>query len=528
MTLTRTNPTTSSCAHGCYPLLMEKKRHAVSPPDHPPPPKQFRPNESTVASSSQPNDTADSLVSFQRAQLAAKIAEQNKEIAWLREKVEELQKLVAVLDAAPRAALYHMGAVREDLTLTIARMGLSQTVDMSQSPIAAVMLNAEEVTNQSLGEMPEAIKKLTAQIALTIEAKERPNLPKDPLKEANDELHKRLRQVSDQLERFAEREKQTLVSSTTAKDEYDDLRAESSMQRRRIVSLEQKVQEKQQSIDAQKMEEVRREEESMPTTKTENGKEPNESTVHSSTHNDEAYAALKELAERRLQELREAHEEFKKTAAETETLRADIARRDASVVPINSILNSALYQTMEANLQQLYLKQNTWTKERDNLNKELEAQRKDSQEQIEAANSALEKITDEFKKQLEDLRRVADAAKMEKDKVDMKYDARHTEHATAASVIEAANKRASVSNTIREKLEKENQNFLKELQTLREQMRELEVQVKEKGTVSFCFTFVCLSSVRDDSKSQNPFHQLVGDSERKSSVFRTLRITTVP
>ena len=504
MTPSSTNPANSPAFSHTLSFTMEKKRPAGTAPDAQPPAKQLRANDST-ASSSHPENDLDSLVTLQRAQLAAKIAAQNREISWLRDKVDELKKLVAVLDAAPRAALYHMGAVREDLTLTVARMGLAHTVDVSHSPVAAVMLNAEEITNQSLMEMPIAIKKLTAQIAATFESQNKPPATTETLQKANDDLHLRVRQVSDQLERYAEREKESLVSSTTAKDEYDDLKQESSLQRRRIVSLEQQLLEKQRIIDAQKMSVDGRDDDSAQVSKAENGKRPKESTAHSSTHTDEAYAALKNLSERRLEELQQAHEEHKKLATEAETLRTELAKRDATVVPLTSILSSALYQTMEANLQQLYVKENSWKQEQERLTLELEEQRKDSQEQLESANTALEKVTEDFKKQLDELRRVADVAKTEKDKVDMKSDARHTEHATAASVIEAANKRAEVSNTMRGKLSNENEQLNKEVKTLREQLSDIETQLKDKGTVSYlplsflrCCTF---HDIRIDSRS---------------------------
>lgn len=107
----------------------------------------------------------DPLVKYQRAQLAARITEQNRDILWLREKVNELQKLVAVLGEAPRAALYHMSAVLEDLTLTISRLGLAPEIDDAcQCPLSVTFLEAEIVTNDSLAEIPAALKKRTSQI----------------------------------------------------------------------------------------------------------------------------------------------------------------------------------------------------------------------------------------------------------------------------------------------------------------------------------------------------------------------------
>lgn len=454
----------------------------------------------------------DPLVKYQRAQLAARITEQNRDILWLRDKVNELQKLVAVLDAAPRAALYHMCAVREDLTLTLARLGLAPDIeDASKCPIAATLLDAEIVTNDSLAEMPAALKKLTAQIVLAMEKNDTATTVDLEAKTANDELHRRLRDVSDQLERYAERDKQSLVSSTTFRDEYDDLREEASLQRRKIVSLKRNL--KKVSETLVKSEDERARDDGKVSIKTENGlsKPFSESPNHTgATENGASVASesLKELAENRLQELHELHAENKKLISESESLHAEIARRESNVVPIKTILNTALYQTMEATLQQLYLKEKTWQAERDAQKDEFEAERKDAAEKLEQANAAAEKTCEDLRRQLDEMRRIADAAKVEKDKVVMTYEARKMEAGNAAAVIAAAEKRANVSDDMREKLHKSNQALTKEVDSLRTHGREMENQLKDSRMVSFSlifpptlslFTFGMKSSVLTDT-----------------------------
>lgn len=450
----------------------------------------------------------DSLVRYQRAQLAARITEQTRDILWLRDKVNELQKLVAVLDAAPRAALYHMCAVREDLTLTLARLGLApDTDDAFNCPIAATLLDAEIVTNDSLAEMPAALKKLTAQIILAMEKNEHV-VPCDPVdKIAHDELHRRIREVSDQLERYAERDKQSLVSSTTFRDEYDDLREEASIQRRKIVSLEEKLKEQHEKLAI------------IPRTEEEHGRDDAKSSVkgeigpkrsmdslgHPGTAQNGPSAvgdSLKELAGKRLQELYQAHDENKRLISDIEGLRAEVARRDSNVVPIKTIINSALYQTMEATLQQLYLKEKNWQVERDARNEEFEAERKDAAERLEQANTASEKKIEDLHRQLDEMRRIADAAKVEKDKVVMTYEARKMETGNAAAILAAAEKRADTCDEMRGKLMKENKLLSTELESLRKYVGDLETQMKDSSTVCFSFSFFALSLRRYDEFRQ--------------------------
>ncbi|CAN8073015.1 unnamed protein product [Agarophyton chilense] len=480
---------------------MDKKRRAISEPHSTvPPSKHFRTDSTIVAKADSNHDDAhpDAIVTFQRAQLAAKIIEQQRDLLWLREKVEELQKLVAVLDAAPRAALYHMCAVREDLTLTLARLGLTNELDPAQCPIAAVMLNAEIVTNESLGEMPAAIKKLTAQIILAIEHSSVASTANSNPTESNAELHRRLREVSDQLERYAERDKQSLVSSTTFRDEYDDLRSEFSLQRRRIVALELQLKEKQAALSSHKLDDSKSGDETIAHSRIDinSTDAPNTSnSIPASASESKALEAAKTLSENRLEELIQLQQENKRLISENEALRADISKRDAGIVPMKTILNTGLYQTMEATLQQLYLKERTWQVEKESQNEKQEAERKQAQEDLAEAKANADKTTEDLRRQMGELRRIADAAKVEKDKVVMTYEARKMEAGAAAAVITAAQKRTKVSEEMRHKLEKANKELLIDMKTLRARVSEYEARITENSSGD---TRELLSKLRKD------------------------------
>lgn len=484
---------------------MDNKKRPAPTSEHPsnPPFKHPRPSDQPPAPSSQapeqqpssppPDDISDPIIHFQRAQLAAKIAELNRDLVIQRDKIAELQKLVAVLDAAPRAALYHMQAVREDLTLTLARLGWAGDVDPAKCPIAATLLDAEVVTNESLGEIPAALKNLTAQIIGAIEGTA--SLDRGAVL---DELHRRVRDVSDQCERYAERDKKNLVESTTLKDEYDDLRHEVAQQRTKMVKLELQLRQKQDDLAAlaNASQDGVKVEESQAAAKTENSTreaDPASSQAGGGALNGEMkeadeLEAVRELGNKRLEELKGMHNENKRLISEVEAFRAEISRRDANVIPIKTILGTALYQTMEATLQQLYLKEKNWQAEMEKQNEDREAERKEAEEKLEEVKTTADKNIEDLRRQVDELRRIADAAKVEKDKVVMTYEARKMEAGNAHAVTVAAEQRAKVSEDMRKRLTKSNSDLTKEVEKLRTQMSELESQLKDNVRVSYCYS----------------------------------------
>ncbi|KAI0561780.1 Histone ubiquitination protein [Gracilaria domingensis] len=361
-----------------------------------------------------------------------------------------------------------MCAVREDLTLTRARLGLTHELDPAHCRITAVMLNAEVVTNESLGEMPVAIKKLTAQIILAIGHSSAASTTNLDDSELIAELYRRLREVYDQLERYAERDKQNLVFSTTFRNEYDDLRAESSLQRRRIVALDLKFKAKQAALSS---------------TEVHDSKSPNTSSSAPVVASDsKALEAATAVSDKRLEELIQLQQEKKRLISENEALRADVSKRDASIVPIKTILNTGLYQTMEANLRQLYLNGRSWKMEKEAQNEQQEKERKHAQEQLAEAKASAEKTIEDLRRQMDELRRIANAAKVEKDKVVMKYEARKMEAGAAAAVMKTAEKQTNVCQEMRDKLEKANKGLLGDVNSLRARVEEYESKETENAS----------------------------------------------
>lgn len=478
---------------------MDKKRpastseHGAQPPTKHPrtesPAQQRSDPPPSVSTPTSDHDEGDGpVVVFQRAQLTAKITDLNRQLSGQRKNVAELQKYVALLDAAPKAALYHMQGVREDLTLTLARLGWSADVDPKHCPIAATLLDADVVTNDSLGEIPNSLKSLTAQIIGALEAKAGAVSRDDALAE----LHRRFREVSDQCERYSERDKKNLVESSTLRDEYDDLKHEFAQQRTKIAKLDLALREKHEQMTTliAKHNEERAEEE-RAAKKLDNGSrdatDPNGNKKDPSANGDVSMAEVllaKEIDEKRLEELNAAHEDRKRLIAENESLRSEIAKRDAGVIPIKTILNSALYQTMEANLQQLYLKERTWQVEKEKLAEDREAERNDAEERLSAAQAANQKIIEDLKKNVDEYRRTADAAKIEKDKVVMTYEARKMEAGNAHAVTTALQNRMKISEEMRKKLSTSNENLQREVDKFRERVNALESQLKSGTVVS--------------------------------------------
>ncbi len=467
-----------------------------------PPAKVLRTNPSespsaiAVNRNDNPNNTPDDIQVFQRAQLAALVEDQRRDIKWLNGKLEELQQLVAVLDAAPRAALYHMAAVREDLTLTLSTLGLNGELSPQSAPLAATLLNHEVVTNESLGEVPAALKALSAQIVLALEKQhETPDVSVKAARDTNAELHSRLRDISDQLERYAERDKQSLVSSTTIRDELDDCRAENAMRRNRIAALELALRSKERNMAEENGLRANNDQaESRPNTVMGGAQAANANATSQGARKDlgsepgsdmkkqdweVAAAEARELSNKRLEELEQIHDEQKGYLSKIRGLEAEISKRDVGVVPIKAILDSALYQTMEATLQQLYLKERKWQDEREAQTEEREEERKHAEERLVDVKQAADRLIDDYKRQIEDLRRCADVAKAEKDKVVMTYEARKMEAGSVATVKAATEKRLSLSDDMRSKLSFNNTSLQKELDACKNRLSECQRQLSE-------------------------------------------------
>lgn len=515
-----------------------------------PPSKQARTPQSTSSNKEEDGDDENTtLRAFQRAQLAAKVADQERELAWARSKIEELQCVVTALDAAPMSASYYMAACVEELSQALSHSGMPaeefERDPEITAPVAATLLDAEVITNESLGEQPRTLKRLTTHVVVALQRQRERRARKDagedventdgdggggggggggeggdtdlPVsKEANEDLRARLRVVSDQLERYADRDKQNMVAATTLRDELDDCKALLDGRRRRIVALEVLLRQLRSqplgdgiadmalsaatgidpSGDAPLANGNAGTGQSARGVPLENGGDEHRpagdgsglsaggivltgpgadaATVAAGGKHGNEVATLHRLAQDRLVELNKMVEEKKEIISQLHAMSTELAQRQNGVIPIKDILNSALYQTMEATLQQLYLKERSWETERATEAEERLEERKDAEARLQQASTEAEKEAEELRKQVEDLRRVAESAKAEKDKWIMTYEARRTEANGAASQIEAADSRAAISEKLREKLRASNKSLIEENNKMRERLQQAE------------------------------------------------------
>lgn len=426
---------------------------------------------------------------LQRAQLASLVDDQRAHIKWLNEEVAKLQHLLSYLDAAPRAALYHMAAVREDLTLTLAQLGLAGSLVPTDCPIAATLLDEEVITNNALSEEPAALKALTAQIILALQMEHKTiDTEGKAARDSVADVHNRYRKVSDQLERYAEREKNMVVTSTGLADELQDCRNENAMRRNRIVNLERALRAKEESCLENGISDERQAaggdgilctpEKGSPSGTGNHSKTARNFSVlnGSSGHPDlvEAEKTAREQSLKRLEELEQTHQEKKQLISQVEALRLEIAKRDVGVIPHSLVLKTSLYQTMESTLQQLYLKERKWQNERNAINEDRTEENKLAEQRLTDAKQLAERMIEDYKRQVSDLQKIADAAKAEKDKAVLSYEARKMESGTIVSVMSAAEKKIAVCEEMRNKLIVTNKALEKEIETVHERLTECE------------------------------------------------------
>lgn len=500
---------------------------------------------------------------FKRAQLAGKIADQQRELERARAKIDELHYSVSVLSAAPTSASYYMASCIEELGIALEHAGFvpegggedesspsglnsvpASCRNLDAAPVAAALLDADLVTNSSLREKPNLLRKMVARVILAFENKidgfqgrrgVDPSLPPTGDGEQNDrlnsELRRRLRVVSDQLERYADREQQNTVAIATLRDELDDLRALLDIRRRKIVALELLVRQLQgQGPDIaitsaaaaaagadddsawqnhaslangiapgdEPTSSLQHDESgavkiaTTPGASSEHGLQPEfsdradlSSSVPMKGSPEELQAALirtRRLADQRLEELTAMHEMKKDLSSQVNSLITEATRRNEGIIPTKNVIASSAYQAMEANLQQLYLKERTWESERSAASQEREEEKRDLTEQLEHIKSKSHEEIEELKRQIEELRRTAESAKAEKDKWAMTYEARKIEANGAASLVEAAERRANGSEQMRNTLKASYQSLQKEADDLRKRVTESELRVIRDST----------------------------------------------
>lgn len=523
---------------------------------------------------------------YQRAQLAAKVLEQARDLEKSREKIEEMQSVVAALDAAPEQAAYFMAACIEDIKLQLESAGVDLSaqvgeggVDVSAAPLAACLLESE-ISAVTLSDQPQMLRHLTALFVVALEnaragsrERERTENPDaaggaDSKSQAEQELHARLRAVSDQLERYAAREKEQAIATGTLKDELDDLRSLLDIRRRKVVSLEIEIrglrnEPLETGVAAVAASAADRGDGALVNgTGPGRGERSDDVPVGADVHGDadgwngsvapnaeqmggaarpveasgvagpipsdvEAkFVGASKLAAERLEELQAMLEEKKVLAAEVHRLSLDLAQREKGTIPPKDVQASVVYQTMEANLQQLVVSVESLEGERDVAVEERLQERKDAEDRLAAARAESEKEAEEIGKLVDDLRRVAESAKAEKDKWVMTYEARKMEANAAAALVEASDRRANVSESIRDKLKAANESLRREVEDARKRITESELRVVAEGAsdqLVCSFFSYCPEGNESDELRCSDTHELLRFLRRTRLIWQQIR-----
>mmetsp|Transcript_2196 Transcript_2196/g.6534 ORF Transcript_2196/g.6534 Transcript_2196/m.6534 type:complete len:751 (-) Transcript_2196:132-2384(-) len=352
---------------------------------------------------------------YQRRQLSAKTKEQAAELAKLRSKVEALEGRISEMESDMSSAVTQLTSVQEDLTLTLARVGAGgEDVDADEttSAVAQAILQGDGTSgmhSEILAAKSDATRRLLAQVVELMEerAEELGQGGDKSLQKANDELHARLRRANDTMSTMSAGESKLHSALSSLEEDLQDSAAELTMRRNQVAAFKHRLSSTRSS--SKKQEQTKAESESRAKTSSE------------STQND---AEVQELREKLAQLNTGLETELKRRMELAENLEKANQVRDTPSV--KEVLNSALFQTMEANIQQLVLKERQWKQEREELVTGRDALLTQMKETLASEKDSRQRRIDLLEKQLAETTKAAEQAKAARDKFSLQYESRRT------------------------------------------------------------------------------------------------------
>lgn len=452
---------------------------------------------------------------FQRSQLAAKIGEQARELAWARGKIGEMEAVVTELDSAPMHAGYSLAAANEDMTVCLGQVG-----GTSEPAVVASTVLETDVSLAALESEAEKLRRLTKAVVQVVRAKlEIPaGVGEDSASVSGDgdasesvkDLHDRLRVAGDQLERYEARGREATLATDNLRDEMDDIRMLVDIRRRKIVRLELALREGRESLEESIRgavanavgREVGRENggatgpgqgaDNVVDQGGEDGRRRSSAVMcdkksgevdvgvgrSNSSGEDPAgqIPQLEKLAAQRLEELEAMQKEKIEVHLELSILQREVESRKAGILSEADVASCPIFKALEVELLQVSKMKITLEEDEKVMAEERAKERADAYSKHESVKVEAERSADESRKLVDDLRRVAESAKAEKDRWVMTYEARKMEANAAAGLVDACEKRAFVCEGMREKLKKTNVEMSEEVEDLRRRVREAELR----------------------------------------------------
>lgn len=479
---------------------------------------------------------------FQRSQLAAKVGEQARELTWARGKIGEMEAVVTELDSAPMHAGYSLAAANEDMTICLGQVG-----GATEPAVVASTVLETDVSLAALESEAEKLRRLTKAVLQVVRAKLGipPGVGEDSASvsgggdasESVKDLHDRLRVAGDQLEMYEARGREATLATDNLRDEMDDIRMLVDIRRRKIVRLELALREGRESPEESIRgavanavgREVGRENGGAtgPGQGADNvvdqgggdgrrrssagrcdGKsgEADVGVCRSNSSGEDLAGripSLEKLAAQRLEELEAMQKEKIEVHLELNILQRELESRKAGILSEADVASCAIFKALEVELLQVSKMKVALEEEEKVMAEERAKERADAHSKLESVKLEAEMSADESRKLVDDLRRVAESAKAEKDKWVMTYEARKMEANAAAGLVDACEKRAFVCEGMREKLKKTNVEMTEEVKDLRRRVREAELRaiggVEELVSFTaffFVFVFVFVNGER--------------------------------
>lgn len=492
---------------------MENKRSAEELSEGEPPPKQQRITQECFCAQPGPDFPEPSdldmlqrgkVAVFQRAQLWSKIIDLSNNLRDLARENAQLHEYIATLNHVPRAAVYFLTEVHEDLSLTLKRAGIKPPDNIAESPVSAAILDPEVSAVELFEKMDAPLKPIKTLLAQIVHALEQHASTPDSklIEEATSELHARIRKTSGSLERFSEREEQFRESLNAIQSELEDAKQNMERMRRHIVSLnhaaseakkahEDEAKEAEKEAVANGPEGIKRE--SVPEDKGDSKTELKVKMEQESKPDPEMHAEverLQKLASERLEEIKVHVEEKKKLQTECEQMREEAEIREGGVLEVKEVLGSALYQTMEVTLEQLVIKEREWEKEREQLKESMREKQKSHDADIQELKDDYEERLKNTTRELEEMRGEKEKAKKEKDKWSMTYEARKLEQ-SKGRVVAACEARAELAEKLQKQVEERNKKLSDRISDLEKRLSAAENLVNSNSKVCCNFDSIC-------------------------------------
>lgn len=427
------------------------------------------------------------MLLFQRSQLAAKVADQSQAIARLEARTASLTADLPGLEAESSMCLRHLAAVQQDLTLSLAEVdagGEEVDAETTASLLAAAILKDDTSFAGDAAATADAVRRALAQLLVVLEDACLPR--RSAAADSPEALHARLRAAEDLGNLLRQSDAVLRADLATMSEDLDGAVGELGLRRNQVIALTLRLSEAAAEsgggggrIGAAAPAGAASAAEAAPATgagasaaasPAAGARRPRErlatgaSAAGGSVGGDAAAAggdggggsvpngsvpsavlatrlAAAEAENRELRQVAEGRAaELRRAVEERHALQAAAAAAAAGERPPPStvaVLGSALYQTMEATLQQLAVAQRGWNRERAALVEDTASEAAAAARELSRVRDWSASRLDDLSRQLAEALKTAEAAAVARDRLHAMYEAKQLDVAAGRSAPDA-------------------------------------------------------------------------------------------